>query len=160
MAFENGDIHYPYVIGSLWNGKDVPHEKNDDGKNNLRVFKSRSGHKVIFDDTESKEKITIIDKTEDRKIVIDTEKKNIDIYNKDGEINIYAGKDINVETKANLNIKADKDIKIEAGKNIEIKAGQSIKQKSGTSTKTEAGSTMDIKSSGVNTIKGSLIKLN
>jgi uncharacterized protein involved in type VI secretion and phage assembly len=160
VAFENGDINFPYVIGALWNGKDKVHEINSDGKNNLRVIKSRCGHKVIFDDTKGKEKITIIDYTENRKIVIDSEKKNIDIYNKDGMINMYAGGDINIQTSANLNIKASGDINTQADANINTKASSNISQKSGSSTKTEAGSTMNIKSGGVNTIKGSLIKLN
>lgn len=40
VAFEYGDINMPYVIGSLWNGKDVPPENNSDGKNNIRVIRS------------------------------------------------------------------------------------------------------------------------
>jgi len=52
IAFEQGSIStFLHVIGSLWNGKDKVHETNSDGKNNLRVIKSRSGHKIIFDDT-------------------------------------------------------------------------------------------------------------
>src|SRR5262245_56550673 len=44
LAFEHGDVRFPYVIGALWNGKDTPRYDNADGKNNLRVFTSRSGH--------------------------------------------------------------------------------------------------------------------
>src|SRR5437868_3604561 len=35
VAFEQGDVRFPYVVGSLWNGKDAPPAKNDDGKNNV-----------------------------------------------------------------------------------------------------------------------------
>jgi len=52
VSFEHGDIHQPYVIGSLWNGQDKPPETNSDGKNNNRLIKSRSGHKFIFNDSE------------------------------------------------------------------------------------------------------------
>src|SRR5689334_12460780 len=31
VAFEHGDLRFPYVIGSLWNGRDKPPVKNDDG---------------------------------------------------------------------------------------------------------------------------------
>lgn len=160
VAFENGDVNFPYIIGALWNGKDKVHETNSDGENNLRVIKSRCGHKVIFDDTKGKEKITIIDKTENRKIVIDTQKKNIDIYNNDGKINMYAGGDINIKTDANLNIEVSGDINTKVSGSVDTKVSSSISQKSGSSTKLEAGSTMNLKSGGVNTIKGSLIKLN
>lgn len=53
VAFENGDIHYPYVVGSLWNGVDLPPQENADGKNDVRQIRSRSGHEVTFDDAES-----------------------------------------------------------------------------------------------------------
>ena len=56
VGFEHGDVGLPYVLGSLWNGKDKPPEKNDDGKNNLRVIKSRSGHLIRLDDTDAKER--------------------------------------------------------------------------------------------------------
>ena len=47
LAFEYGDPSMPYVIGALWNGQDAPPETNSDGKNDIRVIKSRSGHKMI-----------------------------------------------------------------------------------------------------------------
>ncbi|MHC5732095.1 MAG: phage baseplate assembly protein V, partial [Nostoc sp.] len=30
VGFEHGDIHRPYVLGGVWNGKDAPPEKVDD----------------------------------------------------------------------------------------------------------------------------------
>jgi phage protein D/phage baseplate assembly protein gpV len=53
VAFEHGDIHRPFVIGGVWNGKDAPPEVVTDnsvvgGKVNLRTFKTRVGHKLQF----------------------------------------------------------------------------------------------------------------
>ena len=50
VGFEHGDVRFPYVLGALWNGQDAPPAKNDDGKNNLRVIKSRSGHLIRLND--------------------------------------------------------------------------------------------------------------
>jgi uncharacterized protein involved in type VI secretion and phage assembly len=50
VAFEHGDINFPYVLGGLWNSKDPPPEKNQDGRNNVRKIRSRSGHEIIFRD--------------------------------------------------------------------------------------------------------------
>ncbi len=53
VAFEHGDIHRPYVIGNVWNGKDSPPEPvenvvTDKGKVRLRTFKTRTGHSLQF----------------------------------------------------------------------------------------------------------------
>ena len=53
VAFEHGDIHRPYVLGGVWNGKDTPPEPvensvvsdgSEAGTVRLRSFKSRVGH--------------------------------------------------------------------------------------------------------------------
>ena len=52
VGFEHGDIHRPYVIGGVWNGKDAPPETVEDavsgGKVRLRTFKTRTGHALQF----------------------------------------------------------------------------------------------------------------
>ena len=63
IAFEHGDMHRPYVIGCLWNGKDLPIKSNKECVKsslvNLRLIKTRYGHDIILDDTKGKEKIQI-----------------------------------------------------------------------------------------------------
>ena len=63
VAFEHGDIRRPYVLGGIWNGKDNPVENNSDsvvdGKVVHRIFKTRYGHTMTYDDTDRKEMITI-----------------------------------------------------------------------------------------------------
>ncbi|MCZ7398926.1 MAG: phage baseplate assembly protein V [Candidatus Methanoperedens sp.] len=135
VAFEYGDINIPYVIGSLWNGKDTPPLTNDDGKNNFRIIKSRSGHVIRLDDTDGQEKIEIVDKSENNKIIIDTKEKKISII-------------------------SDKDIEISApnGK-VTIKAND-FEVKSQASAKIEASASMDLKASGTTTIKGATVNIN
>ena len=62
VVFEHGDMRRPYVIGALWNGSDaIPEERGADADNNIRLIKSRSGHTIIFDDSDGEEVITIND---------------------------------------------------------------------------------------------------
>lgn len=53
VMFEHGDINRPIVVGSLWNGKDKPPDKNPGG-NPRRVIKSRAGSKITLDDDQMK----------------------------------------------------------------------------------------------------------
>ncbi|PSB22148.1 phage tail protein [Phormidesmis priestleyi ULC007] len=135
VIFEQGDVRFPYVIGALWNGKDKPPAKNDDGKNNVRLIKSRSGHVIRLNDEDGKETIEIIDKTEKNKIVIDTSENTIAIT-------------------------SNKDITLSAPKGAIKLEAQKIQLKSTAETKIEANAGMDIKANATMNVKGATINLN
>jgi hypothetical protein len=61
VVFLHGDIRRPVVIGGMWNKTDTPPEVNENGKNDFRFIKSRSGHRFLLDDS-SKVKVVITDK--------------------------------------------------------------------------------------------------
>lgn len=134
VAFEHGDMHFPYIIGSLWNGTDTPPVTNDDGKNNVRLIKSRSGHVISLNDEDGKEKIEIIDKDEANSIVIDTSENTITVT-ADKDITIAAPQGTITLDGQNIEIKASADIKVEAGGKVDATAGAAMKI---------AGATVDI----------------
>lgn len=135
VAFEQGDVRFPYIVGALWNGQDHPPASNEDGKNNVRMLKSRSGHVIRLTDEDGKEAIEIIDKSEKNKLVINTAENTITIT-------------------------ADKDIIFSAAKGIITLEAKEIQLKSSSSTKIEASAGMDIKASGTLNVKGATINLN
>ena len=131
VAFDHGDMNYPYVIGALWNGVDTPPETNADGKNNIRKIKSRSGHEIIFDDNheEKKEKIEIHTKA-GHTIVLDDSagKEKIEIKDKTGNNSIAIDSVQNaiaISSKMKLSIKAQM-IEIEAESMMTIKSGANL----------------------------------
>jgi len=95
VVFEQGQLDRPFIIGALWNGEDDPPAGNDDGKNNLRMLKSRSGHTVTLDDTEGSEKIIVSDKSGKSTLVFDSAKSSI---------TISAGQDLILSAKGDLTI--------------------------------------------------------
>ena len=135
VVFEHGDVRFPYVLGALWNGKDKPPADNSDGKNNVRLLKSRSGHVVRLSDEDGKEKIEIIDKSKKNSIVFDTANNTITIT-------------------------ADKDIVLSAPQGTIKLDGQKIEAKSSADAKVEAGAGMDVKASGTLNIKGATVNIN
>lgn len=135
VAFEHGDIRFPYVLGALWNGKDAPPETNGDGKNNLRVIRSRSGHVIRLNDEDGKETVEIVDKSEKNRIVIDTAKNSITIT-------------------------SDKDITLSAAQGTITLDAQKIAIKSSADAKLEAGAGLDLKAQATLTVKGATVNIN
>lgn len=62
VAFEQGDITKPYVLGALWNAQQRPPQTNLDGTNAKTVIKSSTGHMITLDDSAAGPKLTIADK--------------------------------------------------------------------------------------------------
>lgn len=102
LVFELGDMNQPFVIGSLWNGKDeLPEPGHPDGKDNHKVIETRSGHKVTFDDTSGAEQISIVDSSKNNRFVIDSAKDTISITAVTGDIFIKApAGSVNFESKS------------------------------------------------------------
>jgi uncharacterized protein involved in type VI secretion and phage assembly len=106
-------VRFPFVIGALWNGKDHAPADNGDGKNALRVIKSRSGHLIRFDDSEKAQKIEIIDAKSRNRIVIDTStdtvtitaNKNIELSAPNGDIRLH-GKQVAIDASGKADITA------------------------------------------------------
>lgn len=116
VSFVHGDIQNAIVIGSLFNGVDTPPYANEDGSNNLRVFQSRSGHRLTFDDTSGDERIELITNNEEIRIIWDAKEK---------VLSIYSGKDIIIECKETASLKC-KDFIVEATNSISMKATQTV----------------------------------
>jgi len=135
VAFEHGDVRFPYVLGALWNGKDAPPASNDDGKNNVRIIKSRSGHVIKLNDEDGKETIEIVDKSEKNSILIDTANNSIAVT-------------------------SDKDITLSASNGTIKLNAQKIEINSSGPTKIAAGSTASVEASATLTVKGATVNIN
>jgi uncharacterized protein involved in type VI secretion and phage assembly len=135
VAFEHGDPAAPYVLGSLWNGKDEPPESNANGKNDIRVIRSRSGNVIRLSDVKGDEKIEIIDAGAKNTIVIST---------KDNSITITAASDVTIRSgNGKLTL---------SGKGVEITSTAAVQ--------IEGSQGMDLKTPARLTIKGATVNIN
>lgn len=182
VAFEQGDIRRPFILGSLWNGVDKPAYDNlaQDGKNNYSTWLSRSGHciQVIDNKKEGKERIVIQttigpkESTTDHEsrdghfIVLrkDNGKETIEIYDRVQKNYLLidsTNNTITLESKeGDIKILAGKNIQMKAGKNFEIEAGVNGTVKTGSNYEMNAGSAATQQSGSNHTIKGSKVLIN
>ncbi len=141
LMFEHGDMDRPLVVGSLWNGKDKPPDKNAGG-NPRRVIKSRGGSKVTLDD--EKNSIIIEDGKGAGKITFEADSNKMRIEALTGDVCFQA-------PAGDMQIVA-KEAELTAADKLEIHAGSAIQF--GTDSKA------DIKGGGSMTMSGAKVNLN
>ena len=178
LAFEQGDINCPYIIGSV-NGKiNTLPEGIETDKNIIRKIRTKGGSEIIFNDEEGKERIEIHTpknlhiNMEDEKEVIavydESRENGIEIDVKNGNVKILAKKKIELSAGGNtmaefdgnsktvtftgtkVNIKADQEVSIK-GQNTQL-GGSMVAIKGDSTAKVEAG--------GILQLKGSMTKIN
>jgi uncharacterized protein involved in type VI secretion and phage assembly len=172
VAFGDGDIHDPYVVGSLWNGNQKPPQKNTK-KNPIRQIKSRAGHTITLDDTDDKGAIEI-ETGAGQQVVIDDKNEKILVKDAEGNSITLSSDGVAIEAKKDLSL-SGKNVSISADKNVEIdgkqfKAGAKSKMalqskgkldvKSKGMLGLKAKGMAQLKSSAVVKVKGSMIMLN
>src|SRR5574338_1021126 len=98
VGFEQGDINRPYVLGGLWNGQDaticVDNTTVKAGKVEQRLIVSRTGHKIVIDDSSDKGGILITDKNGNK----------IELAIKDDSLTISTKGNITITSQKNLTV--------------------------------------------------------
>lgn len=156
VGFEYDDPRRPYVLGGLWSSVDLP--PADDGntpENNWRFIRSRSGHLLKFDDTAGGERIELVDKDGELRLVVDTAGGKIELaQERTGSSTITidaASGDITVAAPGHKVAVEARDIEAQATGNVSVK---------GTQVSVEATGSMTLKAGGQLVIQGALVKIN
>ena len=145
VVFIGGDMSQPVIVGGVWSTPDFSPEPNQDGKNNFRGYRSRVGHRLVFDDSPAGTKVWLADKT--TKLMVGAGK-----FAKDGagpnicavwkppmsgafgiSISSMEGQ-MEITAKTKLSIKAQ-NIKINAKTTIDMKAGTDIQMEGSSAAK-------------------------
>ena len=134
VGAEHGDPALLYVIGMLWNNNAPVPASNSDGKNSLRLIRSRAGHQLLFDDTDGAA-VLELKLADGKKVTLD----------KDGvSIDDAVGNTILIKSNPG-------EIAITSAAKLSLKSAQ---------VAIEADGTLEIKSGGTLTIKGALVQIN
>ncbi len=174
VGFEHGDIHRPYIIGAVWNGKDAPPTSVKDsvvaGRVRLRTFKTRVGHQLQFVDedkatsntgvyieTKGRNKISVNDTR--RFIEIETSAgQRVLINDVDGSITIKANTRITNAATASITSTAS-SITSTAGATMNMSSGGAMSMTSGAAVSITAGGAITITTPGLLSITAGILTL-
>lgn len=171
VGFIDGDFTDPYVLGSLWNPKAPAPVTVADGKNEVRMLKSKTAHKLEFNDGEDAPGVTLIS-AQESKLVLDDKGKLITVSDKDGSNSMkidIGGGTVTLEAKSKLVLKCGgASIELDGSSNaITIKTSGSIKvdgQQVDVSGKSavnvKASGQLNLEASGPANLKGAIVKVN
>jgi uncharacterized protein involved in type VI secretion and phage assembly len=119
VAFEQGDIRFPYVIGGLWSRMNPPPETEPGAPSEVQVMKSRRGHVVRLVDTPDSEQIQIVDRSGQLSITLDTANNRLIIHG--GDVAIQATERLSLRS-AEVTIQAEERVAISSGSQLEMSA--------------------------------------
>jgi uncharacterized protein involved in type VI secretion and phage assembly len=150
VMFIGGDVSQPVVIGGVWSKADSSPEPNEDGANNFRGYRSRSGHRLILDDS-GKTKVVIADKTAKNMfgigefdkdgagpnvcapfkppmsgtsgISFSTMEGTMEITCQNGKLLVEAAENIKMNAKTTIDVKAGGDLSMEASSSAKLTSG-------------------------------------
>ena len=119
VGFENGNAEKPYVIGTLYHGKQRPGDGWYSDSNDIKAFRTRNGHTVEVHDVDQGGFIRIYDNGKENYILTySTDEKLIKLESK-GNIELYADNDIIMEAKNDMKIKVGHDRTLSVGNDDE-----------------------------------------
>ena len=146
VGFENGNAEAPYIIGTLWHGKQRPDSnwlKDDDDSNDIKAIRTRNGHTIEIHDKDTGGFITIYDNEKANYVLTFSTDEQLIKLQSSGNIELYAENDIIIDAKNNIKINAGNDLSKNAGENIDETAGNNVVIGAGENIAMNAGNDMD-----------------
>src|SRR5581483_9078605 len=123
VAFERGDLRFPYIVGSLWNGKEQSPANNADGKNDVRVIHTRDDHKLTFND--GSDSLAQLELKDGKKLTLKRDEVRLTDENGNSFAIQSTSGAITIDAKSSVKITAP-SISIEATGSLTVKAGATL----------------------------------
>lgn len=120
VGFEAGNLHRPYIVGACWNGKakmpatgTAGKGKNTDGKDTVRVVKTKDGSFLEFDD--DADTITLSTKSGNKLVLDYSGQGKVELTHSMGHKLVLEGSGaVTLEAKNTLTVKAPSGINVTA----------------------------------------------
>jgi uncharacterized protein involved in type VI secretion and phage assembly len=179
VAFENGDLGHPVVIGGLWSSQDaLPATAIENGKVARRALRLRAGHTIEFQEDEGSNKGAIIIKTadsrqitisdNDKKIEVKSQKHTITMDDNAGSVVVQAQTSLELKCGANKLAMTSSGIELSgaggklniASAGVDLQANANLGLKANANCDVQANAMLNVKTSAIFNLQGSLVKIN
>ncbi|MET7030327.1 type VI secretion system Vgr family protein [Sediminicola luteus] len=164
VGFEGGNAEKPYVLGSMYHGKNKPEASWVNQNNDFKGILTRSKLKIAFDD---KKKETTIETPGGNKVVLSDDDKSIIMHDQHknkveltkGGISLDSLKDIEITSKGKVIIKGTTGIDISSAASAKM-SGLNIDLSADVGIKANGKATAELSAAGQTTVKGAMVMIN
>ncbi len=163
LGFTNQDPDAPVILGCLYSKKRKP-PVTPDKENNVKTILTRSKLELRFDD---KDQILTLQTPAKQSVVLDDKAKSVTVKDANDNKITLSSSGISIESASNLTLKAKANITIDAGANLDMTAkanlsaeGLQVGLKGKAKFLADGAASAELTSSGILTVRGSLVKIN
>ena len=163
LSFVADDPRHPVILGTLYNNNQKPNKKISK-ENNFKSIITKNNLKLEFDDGDKKITISspkgnsIVLNEKNNEITIIDQNKN-SIKTSSNGIEIFSRKDINIKSGGSIDISSSNKLNLKSNSNLNL-SGSNINNSARIKFSANGSANSEIKSSGVTTVKGSIVQIN
>jgi phage protein D/phage baseplate assembly protein gpV len=160
VVFEQGDVRHPFVLGGIYNTQDMmpsgpvpPPVVN--GETNIRMFKTRAGHVLTFDDSPGQEAITLETNRGSKLVIQEGPTNKIELIDATGQNSVTidgASSSIALKAMGDLQIESVGQLKLKGTAGVEIEGNGPVNVKSTAMLSLDGGPTAEL--------KGGVVRIN
>ena len=143
VGFDRGALDHPYVIGGLYNGKDLP------GRSDVAPYDGTSGRTVRH---------TLADRSGNRLDLLDQRlgtKRGVRLKTGDDRLTISLDR-----TETEITVDSAGSVSIKGGTSVSVKAGGSLSLEAGADVSIKGGGVVSIESGGAVSVRGTAVAVN